>query len=101
MYFQIETAGNHFVELIAPWLMIIPYRRPQVIGGTIQVLFQVEFIPISVHNGRGFCSMGFSGYGIHNANFQKYTLSDQKTFEAISVFYFNLAAALFLYLLAL
>ncbi|XP_033117736.1 lipase maturation factor 1-like isoform X2 [Anneissia japonica] len=41
---QFETASNHFIELGAPWLLIIPWRPTLMIGGTIQVLFQVVLI---------------------------------------------------------
>ena len=37
----VETAGNHFVELVAPFLLVIPWRPMRLVGGVIQVLFQV------------------------------------------------------------
>jgi len=42
-----ETAGNHFVELIAPLMLIIPLRKVQIVGGSIQILFQVSFNVLS------------------------------------------------------
>lgn len=43
---QFEVLANHFVELIAPWLLIVPFlpinwRR---VGGLIQILFQAVLI---------------------------------------------------------
>eukprot|EP01038_Epipyxis_sp_PR26KG_P014960 gene14960-20125_t len=45
---QFETLANHFVELLCPWLLLIPFRSIQTIGGIIQILFQ--FILISSGN---------------------------------------------------
>ena len=36
-----ETAGNHFVELIAPLLLLMP-RPFTIAGGLIQIAFQVN-----------------------------------------------------------
>ena len=38
-----ETAGNHFVELVAPFFILLN-RRLVIVGGCIQVLFQVVII---------------------------------------------------------
>ena len=35
-----ETAGNHFVELVAPLLLLLPRPFP-IAGGIIQIAFQV------------------------------------------------------------
>eukprot|EP01034_Spumella_vulgaris_P021480 gene21480-27515_t len=37
---KIETAGNHVVELLCPWLLLIPLRTTRLVGGAIQILFQ-------------------------------------------------------------
>ena len=39
---KFEVLSNHFVELIAPWLLIIPGlpRRVRIAGGLIQLIFQ-------------------------------------------------------------
>ena len=42
---QGETLINHFVELVAPVLLLLPFswmRRGVIIGGFIQILFQVN-----------------------------------------------------------
>jgi hypothetical protein len=39
-----ETLGNHFVELVAPFLLLAPWRRARIIGGAIQILFQATII---------------------------------------------------------
>lgn len=41
IFHKFETLTNHFVELVAPWFLIGP-RRLCMIGGTIQILFQVR-----------------------------------------------------------
>ncbi|XP_071961241.1 lipase maturation factor 1-like isoform X1 [Antedon mediterranea] len=41
---QFETASNHFIELVVPWLLIIPWKPTLMIGGTIQILFQIVLI---------------------------------------------------------
>lgn len=38
-----ETAGNHFIELVAPWLLVMP-RSFRIVGGVLQVLFQMILI---------------------------------------------------------
>ena len=40
-FHQVETMTNHVVELIAPWLLLVPERRVQMIAGMVQILFQV------------------------------------------------------------
>ena len=40
MWHKVETAGNHFVELVAPFFMLLP-RKLRITGGVIQVMFQV------------------------------------------------------------
>ena len=37
-----EVLGNHFIELVAPFLLLLP-RRLAIVGGCIQILFQVRF----------------------------------------------------------
>lgn len=41
IFHKFETLTNHFVELVVPWFLIGP-RRLCMIGGTIQILFQVR-----------------------------------------------------------
>ncbi|XP_064630133.1 lipase maturation factor 1-like [Lineus longissimus] len=41
---KIETSVNHFVELVAPVLILIPFRPLCIAGGLIQILFQVLLI---------------------------------------------------------
>lgn len=43
MVHQLETLGNHFVELIAPFFIFLP-RPFQILGGALQILFQVSLI---------------------------------------------------------
>ncbi|XP_052703291.1 lipase maturation factor 1-like [Crassostrea angulata] len=43
IFHKFETLTNHFVELVVPWFLIGP-RRLCMIGGTIQILFQVVLI---------------------------------------------------------
>lgn len=40
-----EVLTNHFVELIAPFLLLSPFWRVCIIGGAIQVVFQAVLIP--------------------------------------------------------
>lgn len=40
---KLETLSNHFIELIAPILLIFP-RKCRIIGGSIQILFQIVLI---------------------------------------------------------
>ena len=41
---QLETMGNHFVELIAPFFIFLP-RPFRILSGALQILFQVSLIP--------------------------------------------------------
>lgn len=41
---MIETLGNHFVELVCPFLLLVPLRLPSIVGGLIQIIFQVSII---------------------------------------------------------
>ncbi|XP_076461543.1 lipase maturation factor 1-like [Babylonia areolata] len=43
LWHQVETLGNHFVELIAPFLLFMP-RPFRMAGGAIQIMFQVILI---------------------------------------------------------
>lgn len=36
-----EVLTNHFVELLAPWLLLMPLRGLRLAGGVIQLVFQV------------------------------------------------------------
>lgn len=36
-----EVLTNHFVELLAPWLLLLPLRGLRLAGGVIQLVFQV------------------------------------------------------------
>ena len=39
---KFEVLSNHFVELVAPWLLIMPWlgRKWTICGGVIQLIFQ-------------------------------------------------------------
>ncbi|KAI2501727.1 Lipase maturation factor [Fragilaria crotonensis] len=39
-----EVITNHFVELVAPWMLLLPFRRLRIIGGLIQIIFQAVLI---------------------------------------------------------
>ncbi|XP_065185827.1 lipase maturation factor 1-like [Sycon ciliatum] len=41
---QFETASNHVVELICPFLLLLPFRRLCALGGLVQLLFQIVLI---------------------------------------------------------
>jgi hypothetical protein len=44
-FHMFETLSNHFVELVAPLLLLMPAPRIcKMIGGSIQILFQVGFL---------------------------------------------------------
>ncbi|KAJ8317346.1 hypothetical protein KUTeg_005250 [Tegillarca granosa] len=43
IFHKFETLTNHFVELVAPFLLVFP-RRLRMVGGAIQILFQVVLI---------------------------------------------------------
>ncbi|RYH28804.1 hypothetical protein EON65_10745 [archaeon] len=36
-----ETLGNHVVELLCPWLLLIPLPQVQRAAGAVQIFFQV------------------------------------------------------------
>lgn len=43
IFHKFEVLVNHFVELVAPLFMVIPYfRKLTIIGGVIQIVFQVK-----------------------------------------------------------
>ena len=42
LWHKFETLGNHVVELIAPWLSLIPFRWAAMTNGLIQIFFQVS-----------------------------------------------------------
>lgn len=44
LFHKLEVMVNHFVELIAPFFILIPYRPMRLIGGIIQIKFQVILI---------------------------------------------------------
>jgi hypothetical protein len=40
---KLEVLVNHFIELIAPFFILVPFsRRCRMIGGCLQILFQVS-----------------------------------------------------------
>ena len=41
LFHKFEVLVNHFVELIAPFLILVPLRSIRLIGGIIQIKFQV------------------------------------------------------------
>jgi hypothetical protein len=41
---KFEVLSNHFVELIAPWLLLLPISRIRRTGGLIQIVFQAILI---------------------------------------------------------
>ncbi|XP_002737876.1 lipase maturation factor 1-like [Saccoglossus kowalevskii] len=43
-FHKFETLVNHFIELVAPFLIWIPWRPAIILGGLFQVLFQVVLI---------------------------------------------------------
>ena len=43
-FHKFEVLVNHFVELIAPFLILMPFRPMRIAGGAIQILFQVLLI---------------------------------------------------------
>lgn len=44
LFHKIETLGNHFVELIGPILMLIPWRPMVIAAGAIQIGFQLTIV---------------------------------------------------------
>ncbi len=45
-FHKFEVLVNHFVELVAPIMVIIPIRSFRIMGGLIQIIFQVKKINI-------------------------------------------------------
>ncbi|GFN93000.1 lipase maturation factor [Plakobranchus ocellatus] len=41
---KFEVLSNHFIELVAPFLLLLPHRRLCMIGGALQIFFQVVLI---------------------------------------------------------
>jgi hypothetical protein len=41
---RLETLANHFVELVGPWLMLIPSRNFSIFAGSVQIIFQFSII---------------------------------------------------------
>jgi len=41
---KFETLGNHIVELVAPWLGLLPFRWASMTNGFVQILFQTILI---------------------------------------------------------
>lgn len=41
LFHKFEVLMNHFIELVAPFLICMPYRTARIVGGFIQVKFQV------------------------------------------------------------
>lgn len=48
IFHKFETLVNHFVELVAPFLILIPIRACRITGGLIQIIFQVVFFLICI-----------------------------------------------------
>ena len=44
LWHRCEVWINHFVELVAPFLLILPFRRWRLTGGLIQIIFQLTLI---------------------------------------------------------
>jgi hypothetical protein len=46
LWHKFEVLVNHFVELVAPWLLILPFinRNYRILGGIIQIIFQSVII---------------------------------------------------------
>eukprot|EP01084_Bolivina_argentea_P299799 516824_1 len=43
-FHKLEVATNHFVELIAPWFLLIPLRKVTLLASLIQIFFQFLII---------------------------------------------------------
>ena len=41
---RVEVWGNHAVELAFPFLLLLPFRRLRLVGGLIQIAFQLVLI---------------------------------------------------------
>lgn len=53
VFHKFETLSNHFVELVAPVLLMLPMPRiAKMIGGAIQILFQVNALRKNVQDFR-------------------------------------------------
>jgi len=39
---KFEVISNHFLELVAPFMVIMPFRFLRQVGGILQIVFQVE-----------------------------------------------------------
>ncbi len=44
LWHRFEVLSNHFVELVAPFLLLMPYRNLRRCGGVIQIMFQMILI---------------------------------------------------------
>lgn len=44
LFHKFEVLMNHFIELVAPFLICIPFRTARLVGGFIQVKFQIILI---------------------------------------------------------
>ena len=45
VFHKFEVIVNHFIELIAPVFVLIPYfRKLTIAGGILQIIFQVIFV---------------------------------------------------------
>ena len=53
---NLEVLGNHFVELVLPWLFLSPWRSPRHFAGVLHVGFQIILML-----GDNF----FYGHGVH------------------------------------
>ena len=51
-FHKFEVMVNHFVELVAPFLLSLP-RPFRIIGGIIQIKFQVRAVPLKMGGGEG------------------------------------------------
>mmetsp|Transcript_25720 Transcript_25720/g.43602 ORF Transcript_25720/g.43602 Transcript_25720/m.43602 type:complete len:711 (+) Transcript_25720:134-2266(+) len=41
---KFEVWSNHFVELVAPFLLLLPFRKWRISGGIIQIMFQLTLV---------------------------------------------------------
>ncbi|XP_072021054.1 lipase maturation factor 1-like [Amphiura filiformis] len=44
LFHKFETLSNHFIELVAPFLILAPFRPLRVVGGYLQIIFQIVLI---------------------------------------------------------
>ena len=42
---KFEVLSNHFLELVAPIFLILPFRPLRIFGGVLQLVFQVSIYP--------------------------------------------------------